>query len=91
MLPPQLPDPFDHVQDILDDVRELQAENFALDYVEQALGRLYFQENWERLPDEAHLRDIKSWLEETGRDVDYADDMVTELRRLYRVRARWPH
>lgn len=62
----------------------------ALDYVEQALGRRYFQEHWERLEDDEHRRLVKSWLEHSDYDPDLTEDVITELQRLYRVKAQWP-
>ena len=90
MNPPELPSPYATIQNILDDVRNLEVESLALDYVEQALGRRYFQEHWERTTDEEHTRDVRAWLEEMRYDPDLADDVIVELKRLYVARAQWP-
>ena len=87
---PPLPSPYAFIQDLLDDVRDLDVECLALDYVEQALGRRYFQQHWENRSDEDHERDVRAWLESVKQDVTLAHDVVTELKRLYRVKANWP-
>jgi len=88
--PPPLPSPHAFIQDLLDDVRDLDVECLALDYVEQILGRRYFQTHWESQPDDLHVRDVRLWLESVKQDVSLADDIVQELKRLYRVKAQWP-
>ena len=90
MTPPHIPSPHAIIQDLLDDVRDLDVECLALDYVEQALGRRYFQEHWEKKTNEEHERLIRVWLESVGQDLSLTHDILVELQRLYRVRAQWP-
>jgi hypothetical protein len=84
-----IPTPLSFIQQVLLDAVELEAESLALDYVEQILGRRYFQDHWARLSPEDQHRSVTSWLEHQDQG-PLADQVLAELDRLFAVNAKWP-
>ena len=85
-VPDPLPEPADPTPD-LDDPHGL--DDLALDFVEEAVGRLDFQRNWPTIgADQSAL--VSRWLSRRRYPPDLAEPLRRQVDYLHRTGARWP-
>lgn len=79
------------MRELLTDAIDMEIESLALDYVEQVLGRKYFQEHWARQPLPQHRKSVEDWLTYLKLDTGMTDSIVNEIESLYRDGSKWVH